>query len=83
MLANWETEYLGRTLQAETVAMKSEKTAQWVCKGAEYMAVLCERTFFSLRVKSWKTSGFSAFSDTAFLIANGTTSGAVIEQRGQ
>lgn len=43
------------------------------------MAVLCERTVFSLRVKSWKTSDLRAFSDAVFFAATGATSGAVFE----
>jgi len=47
------------------------------------MAVLCDKTFFSFRVKSWKTSGLRAFSDTAFCAATGAFSGAAFEQHCQ
>lgn len=42
------------------------------------MAVLCESTVFSLRVKSWKASGFSALTAIASFGAKGTESGAVV-----
>ena len=41
------------------------------------MAVLCESTVFSFRVKSWNTSGFNAFEADFFLDAPGIASGAV------